>query len=261
MKSTKVHNFSANIIGGVGAQRNLKLLFHVRFEILQSLCCSCPFEMELTEMCVENGTINGEIPVENHVEDAESFKKKMMKSTHSEFSYNIKDKTLLPKVFQLFIRVGSELLKKKTKDEKNWKKITMFMENFHNFMVFYKKKEKVFSESFNNTQFKSFTKFCLKFGVSESCVLLKLLIDFIKCDHFKAEEAELLHEMVFSHSEFLNVVLTSTHECKDDVIEFIGTICKKWPNLLSRAHMPIFLSSYNATLRKSDLVIYDLLKL
>ncbi|KAL3268218.1 hypothetical protein HHI36_007342 [Cryptolaemus montrouzieri] len=115
----------------------------------------------------------------------------------------------------------------------------------------------------SNESFKLLIKFCLKYGVSDHEKLLTILQNIITltCRTFDEEHIKMIVEMLVSHSEFLDVVLSEFHKCKVGILSLLLTVCEQWPQVMARSHVPILLSSFGATLTESDKIALKLLKM
>uniref|UniRef100_A0A1B6LNS0 Nucleolar pre-ribosomal-associated protein 1 C-terminal domain-containing protein n=1 Tax=Graphocephala atropunctata TaxID=36148 RepID=A0A1B6LNS0_9HEMI len=79
--------------------------------------------------------------------------------------------------------------------------------------------------------------------------------------HDDRSKAANLTEMVFSHSQFLAVVLAKPSPTKDALMELILTLLQLDASVMVSSHIPIFLSAYSASLSTCDQLILRLLQL
>ncbi|KAG8231450.1 hypothetical protein J437_LFUL000167 [Ladona fulva] len=73
-------------------------------------------------------------------------------------------------------------------------------------------------------------------------------------------EAVLLFKMCIMHSKFLDIMLEN-RSSKGEILEFLLMLLEKYPNNSYTSLVPVLLSSYGASLGKTDLVTLKLLKL
>lgn len=163
----------------------------------------------------------------------------------------------------IFIHLGVSLFKKKTKTEEDWLQVEKVSNTINCYLKFLQTNCKNSLDSFicENETLKLYCKMCLKFGLTGKPVLLEVLTSFCSFMNLPDEEAELLLEMVLSHSEFLEVVLNDGRPCKTEVFNLILMIAQRWPKTMNKNHVSLFLASYRATWTNSDKIILSLLKL
>ncbi|XP_053610792.1 uncharacterized protein LOC128675415 [Plodia interpunctella] len=89
-------------------------------------------------------------------------------------------------------------------------------------------------------------------------VLLSTLVKLLyPSEH---DEIVVLFEMVTSHSEFLNVMLSyHSSEIKSSLIEFLYTLTRTNKSVMKLQHVPVYLSSYHATRSPCDRLILAIL--
>ncbi|KAK9877018.1 hypothetical protein WA026_016044 [Henosepilachna vigintioctopunctata] len=123
--------------------------------------------------------------------------------------------------------------------------------------------ENVDSNMFKNDSFKILIKLALKYGVSENEKLLQILNDFVILigTNFEEEHVKLIVQLLITHSEFLNVILSENHKCKLGIMSLMMVMCTRWPNIMERSHVPLLLSAYQGTLTDTDKIILALLKM
>ncbi|XP_047031890.1 nucleolar pre-ribosomal-associated protein 1 [Helicoverpa zea] len=91
--------------------------------------------------------------------------------------------------------------------------------------------------------------------------LLALLTELVKLLYpDNHDDIATLFDMVTSHSEFLNVML-SLHSCdiKSRLIEFLYTLILKNKSVMKTQHIPVYLSAYHATRSPCDRLIVAIL--
>ncbi|XP_030758661.1 uncharacterized protein LOC115884273 [Sitophilus oryzae] len=167
-------------------------------------------------------------------------------------------------VILTFIHLIMFLFKKKSSSEDSTVKISESVNIFNRVL------EKLSKHSYNNLKsvsshesFKTFCKYALKFGVSGQHILLATLcmsLNILKTSIEKEEVAELL-EMLLSHSEFLNVVLSEHTDSKLEILKLLLIISENWQELIEKSHVAIVLSAYRGLVTRCDRVILKLLKL
>lgn len=88
--------------------------------------------------------------------------------------------------------------------------------------------------------------------------LLKTLVQlFYKTDH---EDTVMLFEMVTSHSEFLNVMLShQSSDIKSRLIEFLFALMSLNKSVMKIQHVPVYLSAYHATRSPCDRMLLNIL--
>lgn len=113
-----------------------------------------------------------------------------------------------------------------------------------------------------NETFKLFCKLCLKHGVGSTQIyVLKQLTELLKRMQCSLEQTTELLELLFSHSEFMNVALDVPSEGKFAVFDLMYVLCKAQSGIKERKHVPLLLSAYSATMHSSDRKIRSLLAL
>lgn len=119
-----------------------------------------------------------------------------------------------------------------------------------------------FSTIQTNESFKTMVKFLLKYGISDNERLLNVLLSFVSLigEKFEENQIELIMDMLISHSEFLDVLLSGTHKCKKGILSLMTVICESWPQFMARNHIPKLLAAYTATVSETDRMILKLLK-
>jgi hypothetical protein len=107
-----------------------------------------------------------------------------------------------------------------------------------------------------NETLKMFCKLCLKYGVGGDVVLVEVLSELVELCVVE-EDGKLILEMLFSHSQFLEVVLGNCP--KNELLHLWRTICTRWPQFMERSHVPVILSAYQAT--RADSTVLTLLRM
>lgn len=91
--------------------------------------------------------------------------------------------------------------------------------------------------------------------------LLALLTELVKLFYYENhEDIVTLFDMVTSHSEFLNVMLSlHSSDIKSRLIEFLYTLIRLNKSVMKTQHIPVYLSAYHATRSPCDRLIVALL--
>lgn len=165
-----------------------------------------------------------------------------------------------------FIHLEMNLFKRKLNNDEDLMKIREITTIFNTLLDVIETKELGdydFKQIPASESFKTFCKFCLKYGVSKESSLLTILTKLIKffSTWIQYEDAELILNMLLSHSEFLEQILDSKSVCKVDILLVMHTLFGKWSDLMERSHIPLLLASYNATICKSDRIVLSLLRM
>ncbi|KAI4457012.1 nucleolar preribosomal-associated protein 1 [Holotrichia oblita] len=176
----------------------------------------------------------------------------------------IKSEKYIKNAILTFIHLTMNFFKKKTKTEEDWVKfadiITMIKDicndisNDSNINCDY-------TQILQNETFKTFCKFCLKFGLSGHEHLLGILTVLVKKLPFPVDDSQLLLEMTVSHSEFLDWVLNEDSTCKTEILNLMHELFKSSQELMTKQYLPILLAAYRATLRNSDRIIFKILRM
>ncbi|XP_069668959.1 nucleolar pre-ribosomal-associated protein 1 isoform X2 [Periplaneta americana] len=110
-------------------------------------------------------------------------------------------------------------------------------------------------------------KMSLKFGLqtqqdTKGMLLETLgkLCDIIYRSNIKEPDVNKMFQWTLSHSEFLTVML-GTAQKKAKILALLLILVQKDPSVMSASHVPVFLSSYNATLELSDQLVLQLLQI
>lgn len=174
----------------------------------------------------------------------------------------------LTKLVQVLIRVTVSALKK---DSKNEEKLRALCGSICDTIARLKLKNSnfVFEELNKNYSWPQFTRFSLKLGLKTSkddkkdgVPLLKTLVsvcDVAYADASENEYVKTLFEMTTSHSEFVNLMLSS-QTVKRDLLELLWILVRKNPSTMASSQIPLYLAAYNATLSESDQLILMILR-
>ncbi|XP_063974983.1 uncharacterized protein LOC135161387 [Diachasmimorpha longicaudata] len=166
---------------------------------------------------------------------------------------------ILRQVLQVFIHLMVSTLKKNAKDTNQ---IETLCTHISQTITNLKSTDKnfIFEDLSKSSLWFQFTRFALKSGMKNSKIdqknlsLLKILsevCDIVYEDRSETEYVKTLFEMTTSHSEFVNLMISS-HSAKKDLLQLIFILVKKNPSVMMSSHIPLFLSAYNATLTISD---------
>lgn len=168
------------------------------------------------------------------------------------------------------VHLGIGLLKKKGKTDEDWRKTKLVTDAINNFLrtkiIASENKEVSYRQVVENETFQLYNKLCLKFGLSSHEYFLELLRGFCGFLNFDDDYAALLMDMIVTHSDFLEVVLSEEtgkdgRRGKVEVLNLMLVLCQKWPKIMQKNHLALLLSAYNATWKQSDRIILCLLKL
>ncbi|KAG8285620.1 nucleolar pre-ribosomal-associated protein 1 [Homalodisca vitripennis] len=117
----------------------------------------------------------------------------------------------------------------------------------------------------NNEVWPSWVRLALKLGETPDTQASFLLTTLTKlCAAIYQEKHSRvanLTEMVFSHSQFLAVLLAKPTPTKAALLELVLTLLRLNPSVMVSSHVPIFLSAYSASLSVCDQLILQLLQL
>ncbi|XP_066598571.1 nucleolar pre-ribosomal-associated protein 1 isoform X2 [Prorops nasuta] len=125
----------------------------------------------------------------------------------------------------------------------------------------------IFDKLSSSSFWLQFTRFSLKLSLKETKnesynLILKLLTklcDIAYKDDNQDEYVKTLFEMTTSHSEFINIMLSSVR-LKRNLVEFLWILIKKNKLNMALSHVPVYLSAYNATLSETDQFILYILQ-
>ena len=116
-----------------------------------------------------------------------------------------------------------------------------------------------------NDQFKdywaSFIKSCLKYGLkpdhpSYSLRALNKLLENV----VKDANAGDTYSLICGHSQFVPILFSKTSkEKKEELLKLIVSLVKANPSICSTVQVPVFLGAYNATLSKTDQLLFEIL--
>ena len=119
-----------------------------------------------------------------------------------------------------------------------------------------------FTQVRENETFLTFCKYSLKYGISKEPDLLKVLSSLVRLLRLTHDDSNLIMEMIFSHSEFVDVMLKDdVMHRKSELLTLILELCMNCKSVMQRNHIPVLLAAYSATWRSSDQIIFSLLKL
>ncbi|XP_072763089.1 nucleolar pre-ribosomal-associated protein 1 [Anoplolepis gracilipes] len=167
----------------------------------------------------------------------------------------------------ILLHVMTSTLKK---ESKNIEKIKVLCKKLDNTVVCLRKIKRnfIFSSLSKSYSWPQFTRFSLKLGLKDakdeeiqSNILKNLsnLCDIAYQDNENDEYAKTLFEMATSHSEFVNVMLSSSI-VKDNLVELLRILIRKNQSVITVSHVPLYLAAYNATLSIADQRILQILR-
>lgn len=164
-----------------------------------------------------------------------------------------------------YIHLHMTLFKRKTKNDEDSEKLNQISLSFQSILQKFLrvKSEFGFKTVAQNETFKLFCKFSLKFGVSGNSNLLSILTNLLELleKTIEKDEARTLFELMVSHSEFLDSILGDNLTVKTYLLSVFTVLCKNWPELMQRNHIPVLLSAFQATTKSSDKIIMGLLQM
>ncbi|XP_015600464.1 nucleolar pre-ribosomal-associated protein 1 [Cephus cinctus] len=168
---------------------------------------------------------------------------------------------------QILVHITVATLKK---ESKNTSKLEVLCKKLCSAIERNKSKDTDFAlpELSKNYSWPQFTRFSLKLGLKSSKAekqespLLKTLSALCNVAYKDNEEHEYiktLFEMTVSHSEFINIMLSSS-ATKRDLVELLWVLVRKNNSVMAMTQIPLYLAAYNATLSESDQFILMLLR-
>ncbi|XP_014204938.1 nucleolar pre-ribosomal-associated protein 1 [Copidosoma floridanum] len=171
---------------------------------------------------------------------------------------------------QLLLHVTVTALKK---DSKNFAKLNYLYKLLINTIDTLKSKEAdfAFEELGKNHLWPQFVRISLKSGLkpikedkksSQPSLLIKALSAACEVAYKNndcEEYVKTIFAMVTLHTEFKDT-MTSNSQLKSDLVELLWVLVRKNKEIMSEAHIPIYLCAYNATLSKSDQFILKILQ-
>lgn len=117
----------------------------------------------------------------------------------------------------------------------------------------------------NEKTWETFSKMCLKNGLksADGSNMLVLLGKVIRSINVNPDEVATIFDMILTHSNFFNVVFNfkvSGRVLKRNLFFLLNILVQKNPAVAHEKHIPIFLSSYQASMSSSDQLILNLLR-
>jgi hypothetical protein len=121
------------------------------------------------------------------------------------------------------------------------------------------------AEEIFGPDWETFYKTSLKIGLKspEGSKLLILLGKVLRSIEVNADEIATIFDMILTHSNFFHVVFnfkSSGRALKRNLFFLLNILVQKNPAVAHDKHVPIFLSSYQATMTSSDQLILNLLR-
>lgn len=125
--------------------------------------------------------------------------------------------------------------------------------------------ENVDFDRINASNFENLYQKCLKHGLksSDSSNMLIVLGKFISILNIEDDQTAKIFDMILTHSNFFNLVFSVKHSMnkwKRDLFFLINVLIQKNPRIAHKKHVPIYLSSYQATMSSCDQLILNLLR-
>ncbi|RZF38202.1 hypothetical protein LSTR_LSTR005563 [Laodelphax striatellus] len=133
-----------------------------------------------------------------------------------------------------------------------------------------KSSEKVnFSSLVNDNLWNKLVQAALKWGLdgqkmcSSSIWLMRMLRELCTSvfNESGTDQVAEIFELTLSHSNFINILLDASSELKYETVSLVLSLTNLNPKVISTSHVPTFLSSYQATLSKTDQSLLELLQL
>ncbi|XP_070490923.1 nucleolar pre-ribosomal-associated protein 1 isoform X2 [Chironomus tepperi] len=117
----------------------------------------------------------------------------------------------------------------------------------------------------NDENWNKFYKTCLKNGLKsiEHSQMLVILGKVIATINVEPKEIVTIFDMIFSHSNFFKLAFNMkslTRNWKRNLFYLINVLAQKNPEIAHEKHIPIYLSSYQATMSSCDQLILNLLR-
>lgn len=117
----------------------------------------------------------------------------------------------------------------------------------------------------NGENWSKFYTTCLKNGLKliEHSQMLVILGQIIATFNVEPKDIVNIFDMIFSHSNFFNLTFnmkSHSRNWKRNLFYLINVLVQKNPKIANQKHVPIFLSSYQATMSSCDQLILNLLR-
>ena len=121
---------------------------------------------------------------------------------------------------------------------------------------------------FTFAQFKEywpqFVKSCLKYGLRPANpslplkALKELLKNVLQADY--TNEAADMYSLICGHSQFVPILFSkSDEEKKEAMLNLILLLIQSKPSICSSVQVPVYLGAYNATMTKTDQLLFQIL--
>ncbi|KAG8148301.1 nucleolar pre-ribosomal-associated protein [Chelonus insularis] len=189
--------------------------------------------------------------------------------------------TVIKEFIQILIRIFVYSLKKNTKNEE---KMFTLCDYLSEAIGDFKQSEEndLFEELSTASSWPQFIRFSLKQGLKKSSnknnqkdenekpledektlpllETIAKLIDIIYPNNCEDLYVKTIFEMTTSHSEFVNLMLSSENTVKKNLLQLLWVLVRKNRSLMLPTQIPLFLSAYNATLNESDQLILLILR-
>lgn len=154
-------------------------------------------------------------------------------------------------------------LKRPEKSDEDWNKIENITSSLSTYIIRIKNVYRINYVDENlckSAAFQTFSKLCLKFGLQGKPSLINTLKQLCQLTEESNADMGILFEMAVSHSEALNILLNES-DLKTSLLSLLLVLCKKCPNVKAKAHIPVWLGAYGATVSQSDQCLLQLLAL
>ncbi|KAJ9585856.1 hypothetical protein L9F63_020498 [Diploptera punctata] len=152
-------------------------------------------------------------------------------------------------------------------DEPDEKHMETLCHKLQNIVVSNVGKNIKWTEVRNNALWPKYIKISLKCGLQPAVdtdgILLETLTKLC-CNYCQSnqdnEQINQIFQWTLSHSEFLNIMLGSSKK-KHNLLELLLVLAEKNSSVMLSTHIPVLLSSYNATMGTADKLVLKLLQL
>ncbi|KAL5289032.1 URB1 family protein [Megaselia abdita] len=183
--------------------------------------------------------------------------------------------SILTQYLQLLIQMSQIVLKKDSSEFTNLQKISKLSFLTFNLLENHSLENFDYQKILKSQNWSNFCKTILKQCIricenkrdddfsAEALKVLAYLFDKLYEDESENIDAGQYFEMIFSHSKFLEIVLSHSNEfskVKGEVIHLLLTLAKKNKKALNENQIPILLGSYDAKLSRNDRYIIALLQ-
>lgn len=183
--------------------------------------------------------------------------------------------SILTQYLQLLIQMFQVVLKKSNAESNNLQKVTNLAYSTFSLLESHSLENLDYDKILKSQNWSNFCKTVLKQSIrlcenqvedefsAETLKFLAYLFDKLYENDSENADAGQYFEMIFSHSKFLEIVLSHSVEflkVKGEVFNLLLTLAKKNRKVLNEKQIPILLGSYGAKLTRSDRFVLALLQ-